>query len=206
MVTYVCCLRISEQAQRRLEDSTIFEDLSLGANRPTQLIRRYQELYSQGRVDIIDILEEQGLDEDQRIAVPLDIMQVILKSYMYQLFMMYIYVYVKMSFTVVESTLEEISANWKKALFLTEQVSGAASQLEKAVNAYLRKDCNPHKLPLLQVLIVLNASLLLCVLFLGGRIQVVGQVFSHGGSKIIKHHQEVYTRLCGTGLGSSCPE
>lgn len=79
MATYVCCLRISEQAQRRLEDSTIFEDLSLGANRPTQLIRRYQELYSQGRVDIIDILEEEGLEEDQRIAVPLDIMQVILK-------------------------------------------------------------------------------------------------------------------------------
>ena len=56
-----------------------------------------------------------------------------------------------MSFTVVEFTLEEIAANWKKALFLTEQVSGAVSQLEKAVNAYLRKDCNPHKLPLLQV-------------------------------------------------------
>ena len=63
-----------------MESSTIFEDLSLGANRPTQLIRRYQELYSQGRVEVIDILEEQGLDEDQRIAVPLDIMQVISKS------------------------------------------------------------------------------------------------------------------------------
>lgn len=71
-----CFLRISEQAQRRLESSTIFEDLSLGANRPTQLIRRYQELYSQGRVEVIDILEEIGIAEDQRIAVPLDIMQV----------------------------------------------------------------------------------------------------------------------------------
>lgn len=59
-----------------MENSIIFEDLSLGANRPTQLIRRYQELYSQGRVEVIDILEEQGFDEDKRIAVPLDIMQV----------------------------------------------------------------------------------------------------------------------------------
>ena len=67
--------------------------------------------------------------------------------------------HVKMSFMVVESTLKEITTNWKKALFLTEEVSGAASQLEKAVNAYLRKDCNPHKLPLLQVLIVLYAPL-----------------------------------------------
>ena len=65
-----------------------------------------------------------------------------------------------MSFVVVESTLEEISANWKKALFLTDPpLSGAASQLENAVSAYLRKDCNPHKLPLLQVLIILYASL-----------------------------------------------
>lgn len=79
MFTYVIILRLSEQAQRHLENSTIFEDLSLGANRPTQLIRRYQELYSQGRVEVIDILEELGFDEDQGIAVPLDIMQVILK-------------------------------------------------------------------------------------------------------------------------------
>ena len=65
-----------------------------------------------------------------------------------------------MSFMVVESTLEEIAANWKKALFITEPpLSSAASQLEKAVNAFLRKDCNPHKLPLLQVLIALYASL-----------------------------------------------
>lgn len=53
---------------------------------------------------------------------------------------------------VVEFTLAEISTNWKKALYLTDQVSTAASQLEKAVNSYLRKDCNPNKLPLLQVL------------------------------------------------------
>lgn len=61
-----------------------------------------------------------------------------------------------MSFRVVESALEEIAANWKKALFITEQVSAAASQLEKTVNAYLRKDCNPSKLPLLQVLYTIN--------------------------------------------------
>lgn len=83
-----------------------------------------------------------------------------------------------MSFMVVESTLEEIAANWKKALFLTEPpLSGAASQLEKEVNAYLRKDCNPRKLPLLQVLITLYASLpsiIYCCDVLGRRNQTVG--------------------------------
>lgn len=83
-----------------------------------------------------------------------------------------------MSFMVVESTLQEIGINWKKALFVTEQASSAALQLEKGVNAYLRKDCNPHKLPLLEVLIVLYASLLLFYQYyyyvLGCRNHIVG--------------------------------
>jgi len=67
---------LSEQAQKHLEGSIVFEDLSLGANRPTQLIRRYQELYSQGRVEVIETLEDLSVEDDLVSAIPFDIIQV----------------------------------------------------------------------------------------------------------------------------------
>lgn len=50
--------RLSEQAQRQLSRGSKFEDLSLGDNRPTQLIRRYGNLYSQTRLDAYDALDD----------------------------------------------------------------------------------------------------------------------------------------------------
>lgn len=41
--------------------NTRFEDLSLGDKRPTALISKYGDLYSQGRVDALDALD--ALDE-----------------------------------------------------------------------------------------------------------------------------------------------
>ena len=38
--------------------STKFEDLSLGDQRPTQLIRRYGNLYAEGRLDALDALDD----------------------------------------------------------------------------------------------------------------------------------------------------
>ena len=38
--------------------SSKFEDLSLGDNRPSQLISRYGNLFSQARVDAVDALDE----------------------------------------------------------------------------------------------------------------------------------------------------
>ena len=61
-----------------------------------------------------------------------------------------------MSCKLVQSTLEEINTNWKKALLLTEQKSAASLQIEKSINAYLRKDCSPEKLNVLQVSIICN--------------------------------------------------
>jgi len=50
---------LSEQARRQLEKtSTKFEDLNLGERRPTQLIRRYGNLYSEGRLDALDALDD----------------------------------------------------------------------------------------------------------------------------------------------------
>lgn len=51
--------RLSEQARRQLEKTnTKFEDLSLGDRRPTQLIRRYGNLYTEGRLDALDALDD----------------------------------------------------------------------------------------------------------------------------------------------------
>jgi len=57
LLLHVC--RLSEQARRQLEKtSTKFEDLSLGDRRPTQLIRRYGNLYTEGRLDALDALDD----------------------------------------------------------------------------------------------------------------------------------------------------
>ena len=51
--------RLSEHVQKQFEKSTTkFEDLNLGDNRPTQLIRRYGNLYAQTRLDAFDALDE----------------------------------------------------------------------------------------------------------------------------------------------------
>ena len=50
---------MSEQAQRQLErGASKFEDISLGENRPTQLVKRYGNLYSEARLDAMDALDE----------------------------------------------------------------------------------------------------------------------------------------------------
>lgn len=60
---YSSCLcvggRLSEQARRQLEkSSTKFEDLNLGDKRPTQLIRRYGNLYTESRLEALDALDD----------------------------------------------------------------------------------------------------------------------------------------------------
>jgi len=53
------CGRLSEQAQRQLErGASKFEDISLGENRPTQLVKRYGNLYNEARLDAMDALDE----------------------------------------------------------------------------------------------------------------------------------------------------
>ena len=63
---------MSEQAQRHLQDSDKFEDILLGASRPTQVAQRYQELYSQSRVEAYDaiecIQEEHGMEDRMLIS------------------------------------------------------------------------------------------------------------------------------------------
>lgn len=51
--------RLSDQAQKHfMKGSTKFENLSLGENRPSQLVQRFRDLYSEGRLDAYDALDE----------------------------------------------------------------------------------------------------------------------------------------------------
>ena len=56
--TFSTALRLSEQAQRHLQDSERFEDILLGTSRPTMVIQRYDELFSQGRMDALDTIDQ----------------------------------------------------------------------------------------------------------------------------------------------------
>lgn len=48
--------RLSDQAQRQLQDSEKFEDI-LGPCRATVMIQRYEELYTQTRLEALDAIE-----------------------------------------------------------------------------------------------------------------------------------------------------
>ncbi|KAJ8317486.1 hypothetical protein KUTeg_005390 [Tegillarca granosa] len=50
--------RLAENAQRQFSNNNShFEDLNLGENRPTELIRYYGNLYSEGRMEALDSLD-----------------------------------------------------------------------------------------------------------------------------------------------------
>lgn len=64
---HVIC-RLSEQARQQFDGhgQSKFEDLSLGSGRPSQLISRYGNLFSQARVDASDALDD--LDDLNNVA------------------------------------------------------------------------------------------------------------------------------------------
>ena len=69
----VTLCRLSEQAQRHLQDSERFEDILLGASRPTMVVQRYDELFSQARVDALDAIEEHLKTNDVDGAFGIDL-------------------------------------------------------------------------------------------------------------------------------------
>ena len=57
--------RLSKQAQRSFDGGNgTFEDLSSGETRPSELARSYQNLYSDGRLQALDALEDAWHTED----------------------------------------------------------------------------------------------------------------------------------------------
>ena len=63
---YLCIfyLRLQGQAQRQFKKGGKFEDLSAGECRPSALVERYDNLYTQTRLDAMDELDElESLDK-----------------------------------------------------------------------------------------------------------------------------------------------
>lgn len=50
--------RVTQDIQNQVQLSGRFEDLSKGGTRPTQIIERYGLLYTQGRIDAMDDLDQ----------------------------------------------------------------------------------------------------------------------------------------------------
>ena len=62
-VFYTSC-RLQDQAQRQLKKGGKFEDLSAGECRPSALVERYDNLYTQTRLDAMDELDDvESLDK-----------------------------------------------------------------------------------------------------------------------------------------------
>jgi hypothetical protein len=119
--------RLSEQAQRHLQESDRFEDILMGANRPTLVVQRYQEIYSQERVEAYDALTDiEGLSEE--VFIPSLLLDIL-----------------KFAYSAAQCYLESLHNGWKRALnikdsSLTEPQGGnAIKQLQSAVSIYIRK-------------------------------------------------------------------
>jgi hypothetical protein len=129
--------RLCEQAQRQLGRSgTKFEDLSLGENRPTSLIRRYGNLYSEVRVDAFD-----ALDELPEMAEFDDLKGKLLFSV------------VVLAFRSVQQTLHQMETKLRRILYLPKPESRSGSEhdslvkeLEETIALYLRKTVDKYDL------------------------------------------------------------
>ena len=77
---YLCLfyLRLQGQAQRQLKKGGKFEDLSAGECRPSALVERYDNLYTQSRLDAMDETDE--LESLDKVDVSGDIKNKILFS------------------------------------------------------------------------------------------------------------------------------
>lgn len=127
--------RLSEQAQRQLQKgSSKFEDLSLGESRPTQLIKRYGNLYTESRLDAMDALDDvpnMANCEDLKVKLLLSV--------------------VVLAFRSAEKTLCETKSKIRELLHIprvtesgTSAFCLAAKDLEEAVAYYLRKTVDKH--------------------------------------------------------------
>jgi hypothetical protein len=123
--------RLSEQAQRQLErGASKFEDISLGDNRPTQLIKKYGNLYSETRLDAMDALDEMkemnGAD-DLKVKLLLSI--------------------VVLSFRSAQKSLSEIKSKIRQLLHIPHNsASHLVNELEDHISVFLRKTVDKHNL------------------------------------------------------------
>lgn len=59
--------RLSKQAQRSFDGGSSFEDLNSGGLRPSELSRSYHSLYSDGRLQALDALNNSSNTDDEDV-------------------------------------------------------------------------------------------------------------------------------------------
>ncbi|GFX33931.1 MIEAP domain-containing protein [Trichonephila clavipes] len=116
--------RLAEQAQRMLERGARFENLCLGENRPTALIRQYGNLYAQARIDTLDSLDTLAplRDADE------------LKTKI-------LFSVIALSFRSVHTTLSDMKDQIYSILQAKDMNENdiALNELENGISVYLRK-------------------------------------------------------------------
>lgn len=118
--------RLQDQAKRQLKKGGKFEDLSAGVCRPSLLVERYDNLYTQTRLDAMDELDEveslEKLDENS------DIKNKILFSV------------IVVAFRTVQHTLAEKKHKLKKLLDIPDEKTKEehAQDIQDRINDYFR--------------------------------------------------------------------
>jgi len=126
--------RLAEQAQRQLEKGGKFEDLNQ-ISRPTELIRLYNSLYSQGRIDALDALDnirEMTEAEDLKSKLLFSVV-VVCKIFYIKTQIVFL---LKLAFRHAQNHAKEIRNKVKQILQLTNDKSSVT--LEETIEKYLR--------------------------------------------------------------------
>ena len=134
MGALVC--RLAEQAQRQLEKGGKFEDLNQ-ISRPTELIRSYNSLYSQARIDALDALDTvRQMSEAEDLKSKLLFSVIVVRSLDDPLAMTRFSSLLQLAFRHAQTQAKDVRNKIKQILQLTNDKSSAV--LEETVEKYLR--------------------------------------------------------------------
>ena len=138
MAALVC--RLAEQAQRQLEKGGKFEDLNQ-ISRPTELIRSYNSLYSQARIDALDALDTvRQMSEAEDLKSKLLFSVIVVRSLDGSLattrFSSLSLSLLQLAFRHAQTQAKDVRNKIKQILQLTNDKSSAV--LEETVEKYLR--------------------------------------------------------------------
>ncbi|CAH3143204.1 unnamed protein product [Porites lobata] len=118
--------RLQVQAQRQLKKGGKFEDLSAGECRPSALVERYENLYTQTRLDAMDELDE--LESLDKVDDSGDIKKKILFSVLV------------VAYRTVQHSLTEKQTKLKKILDIPDddKIAAHAEEMQDRIADYLR--------------------------------------------------------------------
>jgi hypothetical protein len=148
--------RLSEQAQKQLEVSGKFEDISLGSSRPSQIVSRFEELYTQGRMDALDFMENHDIETQYSNKFLLDTLQA--------------------AYRTVQQELDLIHRGWKSSIGVSScQDIAYLQHIHSSISLFLKKTSHRRDLShlvkvrdiyLLYMCVCSSAQVHVCVLLI----------------------------------------